>query len=155
VAKVDAEFRILEQRVFEPDTESPLCRLTGLDWLEFPSGEAAAGGWPKLRVRGVSGALVAGGAGLVWWDGEFDVTSLSWSVRGPSEFWRKEGDGTETRDNLGAARTGPGTVELQGLGAGGSLSFTCTPPCDIRPYAALEAAAVAAAKRPPAKPPAP
>jgi hypothetical protein len=158
VARADAEFRILDHRVFEPDSESPLSRLVGVTLVRFPAGPAAAGGWPRLRVRGASGALVGGGAGLVWWEGEFEVTSMSWSTRGPSAFWRKEADGRETRDDLAAAGAGdgtaPGRVTLQGLRSGSVFAFPCGRPCDVSPYAALEAAA-AAAKPPPARSPRP
>jgi hypothetical protein len=146
VAKADPEFRILDHRVFELDPESPLSRLVGFTLVGFPAGPAAAEGWPRVRVSAGSGAHLGGGAVLVWWEGEFDVTSKSWLVRGPSAFWRKEADGTETRDDFGAATpdtTEPGRVTLQGVRSGASLSFPCTPPCDVSPYAALEAAAAA------------
>lgn len=163
IARANAEFGILEHRVFEPDPESPLSKLVTLTFLRFPTGPGADGGWPRLRVRGVSGAVMAGGAGLVWWDGEFDVTSMSWWMRGPSELWRKEGDGSETREMVGAAPVGaaPGgaapaarTAPPRVLGSVSPLLSECTPPCDIRPYAALEAAA-ARAKPARSKPPAP
>ena len=163
IARTNAEFVILEHRVFEPDPESPLSKLVTLTFLRFPTGPGVDGGWPRLRVRGVSGALMAGGAGLVWWDGEFDVTSMSWWMRGPSELWRKEGDGSEAREMVGAAPVGAAPVDAapaqrtaqpRALGSGSPLSSECTPPCDIRPYATLEAAA-SRAKPAPAKPPGP
>ena len=110
VAKADAEWRILEHRTFEPDPESPLSKLVSLGLVEFPD-PAVADGWPRLQVRGVSGAFLGGGAGLVWWDGTFDVASMSWWMRSPSELWRKESDGKEARDLVDAAGTAPATVD--------------------------------------------
>lgn len=157
IAKVDSEWRVLDHRTFEPDPESPLSKLVSVGFIEFPV-SASADRWPRLRVRGVSGAIVGGGAGLVWWDGEFDVSSMSWWRRTPSELWRKEGDGSEAREMVGAAPVdaapAPRTAQPQVLGSGSPLSFECTPPCDVRPYAALEASA-ARAKAAPAKPPGP
>jgi hypothetical protein len=124
VARADAGFHVLEQRTFDLDSESPLARLVSLDWLHFPAGPAAATGWPTLGVRASSGALVARGAGLIWWGGEFDVGAMSWSRRGPSESWRKEANGTETREQVEPAS-----------------AATCPPSCDAPPFAALEAAA--------------
>jgi hypothetical protein len=156
VARADAQYAIAAHRVVEIDGESPLSRIVGLGWLDFPrGGPEADAGWPNLSIRGVSAAFVAGGSSAVWWDGQLDVSSGRWSRRAPAEFWRKEGEGAERHDYLVPATDGvAGTsMTLRGATSGGAFSFPCRMPCDIRPYAAMEA--IASALRLPAPLPPP
>jgi hypothetical protein len=133
VIKATSDWRVLDQRALEVDTDS---LISAVDDIEIePSGDER---WPQLRIRAASGAQAAGMAMIVWWMGQVDAASGTWTSRVPGEVWYRAVDGREHQELLQPTLSA-GTLELRGATSGRRFAYACAAgPCKVRPLSLLD-----------------
>lgn len=135
VVKAAADWRVLEHKAIDVDNESA---VSAVDHIELVPPQA--GRWPSLEVRAASAGQSGGVAVMVWWLGELDSETGTWTRRVPAEYWRRAPDGSKQQELL-QPNLKDDTLELVGLRSGARFSYPCAGgTCRIRPLSLLDRA---------------